>query len=155
MCVLEGFMDNDVSQNQSSNQASTNKSDDALAQAKKEMEEEGINYEDIIKKDVLELMGFSNLSEEKKSELHNKIKEAIENRVAARIFEALPEEERNKYSKIIEVGDAQEGYQFLISRDIDAAKWLAEETIMMKIELYQDGQMVKKQAAKLAASQAN
>lgn len=104
---------------------------------------DGISYEDLIQKDVLELMGFTNLEQSKKDDLHKKIQTTIENRVAARILDMLSEEDQEKYDKIIEVGDSEEGFEFLISRDIDAAEYMAEEMILMKIELLFDAKMVK------------
>lgn len=113
---------------------------------------DGISYEDLIQKDVLELMGFTNLEQSKKDDLHKKIQTTIENRVAARILDMLSEEDQEKYDKIIEVGDSEEGFEFLISRDIDAAEFMAQEMILMKIELLFDSQMVKKRLNQLQSN---
>jgi hypothetical protein len=133
---------NDVSQSQNSSDPGDN-SDAGTSKVS------GFSYDDILKKDILELMGFTDLPQNKREEMHRKIQEAIENRVAARIYDALEPEERDKYEEMLKLGSNDEAYEYLISRDIDAVKWLAEETIAMKVELVEDGKIVKKRFAEL------
>jgi len=133
---------NTISQSASSNQGTQNTGSG-------EVFDNGLTYEDIIQKDVLELMGFTNLTKEKSDELHQKIEVAIQNRVAARIFDALPEEERKEYERLTDESKNKEANDFLLSKGIDVNKWLTQETIVIKLELYEDGQVVKKRTEEL------
>jgi len=134
---------NDQNSNTGQNPQSTQ------ANAGDEVFDNGLSYEDIIQKDVLELMGFTKLTEEKSKELHEKIEVAIQNRVAARIFDALSEEDRKQYEKLTDEQKFKEANDFLLSKNIDANNWLVQETIVMKLELYEDGKVVKKRAEDL------
>jgi hypothetical protein len=133
-------MDSDDKTNvtpQTSSQSSQNDSTE-------EVFENGLNYEDIIKKDVLELMGFTTLTQEKKDELHKKIEEAVRNRVAARVFDELSEEDRKQYEKLTDEEKFKEANDFLKSKSIDVDSWFVQEAIAMKLELYEDGKVVRK-----------
>lgn len=115
--------------------------------------EDGLSYGDIVRKDILELMGFTTLSEERKQALYDKIERGIDNRVAARIFDALTEEERAQYQKLTDESKFEEAGQLLQSKGIDAKKWVLEETIIMKMELYEDSRYLKKKVAESAKKQ--
>lgn len=90
---------------------------------------------DILDKDIFELIGGENLSEEKKKELYLKIGETIENRVIARIDDRLNEQEREEWLKLIDEGDKAKMEEFLRSKNIDVAKMMVEEALIYKMEI--------------------
>jgi len=103
----------------------------------------GLSYKDIIEKDVLELMGFTTLTSEKKEELHQKIYQAIEDRVAARLYDIFNDAEREQYQKMLDEKKYEEIKVFLNSKKINIDKMLSEEAIAMKLELYEDSRFVR------------
>jgi len=108
--------------------------------------EDGVSYQDIIDKDILDLMGFTTLTPEKEDELRAKVNRAIEDRVGARIFDTLAPADRDAYKELLDQQNWAEANNFLSARQINANKWLAEEAVIMKMELYEDSRFVKKKA---------
>ena len=115
--------------------------------------EDGLSYGDIIRKDILELMGFTTLSEDRKKALYDKIERGVDNRVAGRIFDALNESDRAEYQRLTDGEKFEEAGQFLQSKGIDAKKWVLEETIIMKMELYEDSRYLKNKIAESGKKQ--
>jgi len=111
--------------------------------------DEFVTYEDIISKDILDLMGFSVLTEEKRNELHEKIYSSIEARIAEQILDRLSEAERNEYDQLLIAEKDQEGYEYLKKRGIIAEEILTTEVIIMKLELYEDSKVVRENALKI------
>lgn len=110
-------------------------------------------YQDIVEKDVLELMGFSTeLTQEKKDALHQKIEETLETRVAGRILDLLNEADRNSYDKLLIEENNQEAYDFLKQRGITAEELLTTEALIMKLELYEDSKVIKEETGKIIDS---
>lgn len=108
----------------------------------------GLSYKDIIQKDVLDLMGFTTLTPEKKEELHQKIYQAIEDRVAARLYEIFNEEDRTQYQSMLDEKKYDEIKTFLNSKGINIDKMLSDEAIAMKMELYEDSRFVRNKLKK-------
>jgi len=93
------------------------------------------SYEDILNKDILELMGAGDLSDEKKQELYTKMLETIQNRTIARIFDQLSPEDGEKLKQLIDSNNKTEIESFLKSKGVDIAKMMLEEAIIYKSEL--------------------
>lgn len=150
-------MDQDTSsqqQNSSASDSNLNSNDDTnkavISSGDKNAKfANGLTYEEIIEKDILELMGFTTLSEEKKQELYKKINEMVENRTASQIYDRLNETDRDEYDKLISSEKNKEAYDFLKARDIDINEILLTETIMLKLELYEDSTVVRKDAKQM------
>jgi len=111
--------------------------------------DEFVTYEDIISKDILDLMGFTELTDEKRNELHEKIYDSIEVRVAEQILDRLSEDDRNQYDQLLIAEKDQEGYDFLKERGIIPEEILTTEVIIMKLELYEDSKVVREKALKI------
>jgi hypothetical protein len=111
--------------------------------------DEFVTYEDIISKDILDLMGFTELTDKKRNELHEKIYSSIEVRVAEQILDRLSETERNEYDQLLIAEKDQEGYEFLKKRGIIPEEILTTEVIIMKLELYEDSKVVRENALKI------
>jgi fructose-1-phosphate kinase PfkB-like protein len=96
---------------------------------------EDYTYEDILNKDILELMGVGNLPEEKKRELYTKMLETIQNRTIARIFDQLSPEDGEKLKQLLDSDNKTEIESFLKSKGVEIAKMMLEEAIIYKAEL--------------------
>ncbi len=105
-----------------------------------------ISYDDIINKDILELMGAKNLPEEKKKELYTKILETIQNRTIAKIAQMLSDDDLENWRKIADTKDKTRMNEFLNSKSIDLTKMMTEEAIIYKLELYEISKPIRKAA---------
>lgn len=92
-----------------------------------------VSYEDILNKDILELMGAKNMPEEEKKNLYTKILETIQNRVIARVADSLTDEDMKKWAEI--KGDKEKATQFLADKGIDLGKLYLQEALIYKTEL--------------------
>lgn len=90
---------------------------------------------DILDKDLLELMGVKNMSEEKKAELYQKMAQTVQDRVVARIDDQLDEKGRAEFIKLIDNGDKVKTEEYLKAKNIDVAKLLVEEAIIYKTQM--------------------
>jgi len=91
--------------------------------------------QDIIDKDLLELMGAQNMPQKQKAELYLKMADTIQNRVIARIDDALSDLERQEWLKLLDEGDNAKMEQFLKNKNLDPAKLLVEEALIYKTEI--------------------
>ena len=94
-----------------------------------------ISYDDIINRDILDLMGAQNMPEEKKKELYTKIIETIENRVVSRISGELSENDLEEWKKLADEGNKEKMQTFLKSKNIDLNQLMIQETLFYKSEL--------------------
>lgn len=91
--------------------------------------------QNILDKDLLELMGAADMPQEKKQELYTKMAQTVQNRVIARIDDKLSGQEREEWLKIIDENDKSKMEEFLRSKNLDVAKMLVEEAIIYKTEI--------------------
>jgi len=97
------------------------------------------NLTHLLDKDILEIIGGKDLSQEKKEKLYTRMAETIQNRVIARIYDKLSEENAIQVDSLLESDDKNQLEQFLKEKNIDLAKMLLAEAIVYKsemIELY-------------------
>jgi hypothetical protein len=94
-----------------------------------------LSYDDIIDKDILELMGAKDMTPEEKEETYKKMLETIQNRVFARIGDVIKDEDVEEMRKAIEKGDKTEYLTFLKSKGVNLEKIYAEEALIYKIEM--------------------
>lgn len=90
---------------------------------------------DIIDKDIFELLAAKDMAQEKKQELYQKMAETVQNRVIARIDDALSEPDRQEWLKILDEQNKEKAEAFLRERNLDAPKMLIEEALIYKMEL--------------------
>lgn len=93
-----------------------------------------LNYDDILNKDLLELLGLGNVSDEEKGEMYTKMGETIENRVIARVADQMTDEELDKWSELADEDPATAG-ENLREKGIDIPTLIAEESLIYKTEL--------------------
>ncbi|TSC93562.1 MAG: Uncharacterized protein CEN91_208 [Candidatus Berkelbacteria bacterium Licking1014_85] len=91
--------------------------------------------QDILNKDILELMGAKNMPEDKKAELYQKMLETIQNRVIARIADELSDADLDTFKTLADAGDKQKLEEFLTSKNIDIAKLMLQEALIYKTEM--------------------
>lgn len=101
-------------------------------------------YQDILEKDVLELMGAKDMAEDKKQNLYSKILETVQNRAIARISDQLSEQDFVQWQQVAESKDQQKMQDFLKSHDIDLSKIMLQEALVYKIELTELSQPIRK-----------
>jgi len=91
--------------------------------------------EDILNKDILELLGIQDLDQAKKQEIYQTMMQTIQNRVMARILDQLKPEEAEEWKNLLDSQDKQKAEEFLRSRKIDVAKLMLEEAVIYKTEI--------------------
>lgn len=93
-----------------------------------------VDYEDVINKDILELLGYDeSLPEEKRDELYTKIVDTIQNRLLLSILDRLSDEDMKEF---LELGDDGEGFRrFFEEKNIDVTQLLMKEALIFKTEL--------------------
>ncbi|MCL5795633.1 MAG: DUF5663 domain-containing protein [Patescibacteria group bacterium] len=94
-----------------------------------------LNYEEILDKNILDILGAKNMSEEQKRNIFTKALETIQNRVIMRISDKLSEPEVDEWKKILDSGDKKQAEMFLKNKGLDLPKLLAEEALIYKTEL--------------------
>lgn len=95
----------------------------------------GLSYDEIIDKDIIELMGGKDMKPEEKEEIYKKMLETIQNRAFARIGDFIKDEDVAEMREIIEKGDKDEYLKFLKSKGVNLEKIYAEEALIYKIEM--------------------
>lgn len=95
----------------------------------------GISYEDIIQKDLLELMGAKDMPPEQKTDLYKTMVETVENRVFARIDDQLSDEDAKKIAALVEAKDKAGFFVLLEEKGIDVNKIYMEEALIYKMEM--------------------
>lgn len=105
-----------------------------------------VSYDDIITKDIFDLMGAKNMSEEDKKNLYTKILETIQNRVVARMADKLTDADTEKWLEVKKTNDKKKMNQFWTSKGIDINKLFLQEALIYKVELAQISAPIRKAA---------
>jgi len=93
------------------------------------------SIEDIINKDILELMGAKNMSDEEKLKLYKKIADTIYDRVFIKIDNMLSDKDVEDWKKVLDTKDSKQIQEFLQSKNIDFMKMVLEESLIYKTEI--------------------
>jgi len=93
------------------------------------------DIDDIINKDILEILGAKNLTDDEKLKLYEKISDTIENRVFVRIDDKLTDSDVEEWKQVLNTGDNKKIQEFLQSKGIDFMKMLLEEALIYKTEV--------------------
>jgi hypothetical protein len=94
-----------------------------------------VGPDEILNKDILDLIGMSHLAEEEKGKLYQTMVETIERRVVGRVDEMLSDEEAEEWKKIVDAKDRQGFSDFLKEKSIDLVQIYAQEALIYKTEL--------------------
>lgn len=90
---------------------------------------------EILEKNVLELMDLQDIPEEQKQEWYEKIAATIQNRVILRLDEVLGPEDGTQWAALVESGDRTQMDAFLAERNIDLERMTIEEAAIFKTQL--------------------
>ena len=90
---------------------------------------------EIFDKDVLELIGGQNISQEEKEKAYLQMAETVQNRTIARIYGELSEADGKELDQLIDTGDQQKVDEFLQSKNIDMTGYLVKEAIIYKMQI--------------------
>lgn len=94
-----------------------------------------LSIDEIIDKDILELMGAKDMPEEQKESIYQKMLETIELRVIARVEDGLSDEEISQARILIENNEKEKFLELLKNKEINTDKLFAEEALIYKIEM--------------------
>lgn len=92
-------------------------------------------YDEIVEKDILELLDLNDLPDDKKRELYEKLYRTVENRVILRLDNLLEEAELDEWKKTLETRDRAAANAYLKTKDIDLPRMMLEETAILKAQL--------------------
>jgi len=89
--------------------------------------------DDLLEKDIIELLGLEHLEENQKKDLRAKIMKTVENRVILRLNEEL--KEKNLLEEFEKITDEAEIRKFLANHDINTDQMFLEEALLLKTQL--------------------
>lgn len=93
------------------------------------------SYQDIIEKDIFELLDLQQIPAAEREELATKLYNTIENRVILRLDTIMEAADVEAWKKYLEAGDRQGADAFLLSKQIDIQKILIEEAAILKAQV--------------------
>lgn len=93
-----------------------------------------ISPEDLIEKNIFEVLGINDISETQKTKLLDKIMAMLEARVSARVLDELNDEDLKAFEEISE-NDKETIVNFLKAKNLDLDKITAEETLILKLDI--------------------
>lgn len=108
------------------------------------------DVDELLKKDIIEILGLSHLPEERKNSLREKILSTVQNRVMLRIGEML--EKKGKTSDFAKVDSDETVERFFAENGIDTDKIFFEEAIAYKAQLATTAEFVSKGVAPRVAT---
>ncbi len=95
-----------------------------------------ISYDDIVQKDILELLDLEGLPEKEKQAIYQKLYQTVENRAILRIDYLLKsDDDIAAWKSLLEKGDRAAADAFLKTKNIDVQRILIEESAMLKAQL--------------------
>ncbi len=94
-----------------------------------------IDTSDLISEDIFKLVGLESMNEAEKQRLYGQFEETIRNRVIARLFDKLTDEQAEEFAKFAQSKDSAGMTNFLQSINIDLQLMMAQEAIIYKSEL--------------------
>lgn len=94
-----------------------------------------VSYDDILNKDILELLGVKDMEEAKKNELYKKMLDTIQNNAFLRILDSLSQEDSDKFQELIDGDNPESIKDFLKEHDIDLQKIMMEEALIYKSDM--------------------
>jgi hypothetical protein len=95
----------------------------------------GMSYDDLIERDIFDLLGVKEMTPEDKKETLKNMVETIKGRVMVRIDGELSDDEALELKNIALAGD-EKGFQEMMKKvGIDTQKLFAEEALIYKLQL--------------------
>lgn len=94
-----------------------------------------VSVNEIMDKDILELLGVQGMSEEQKDQFYKDMLETVHRRVLSRIDKLITDEDAAEWKTIVEAKDAEGYKKFLKDHDINLDELYTEETLLYKFEM--------------------
>lgn len=91
-----------------------------------------LTYNDVLTKDILDLLNLSNLPDDEKEKIKGIMEETIKNRIIARVIDALSEEDQKSWENM---QSEEDKVSFLTSKNINLEKIAMEEAMIYKYEV--------------------
>lgn len=91
--------------------------------------------EEILEKDILDIIGASDMSDSEKQEMYQKMNDTIANRVTARIVDSLNDDDVDTWIKLLDSNNQQEANTFMSDRGVDIAEIIAKEALLYKTQI--------------------
>ena len=91
--------------------------------------------DDILEKNILDLLDLQDIPEEKKQEIYQKLYKTVESRVILRMDSLLNDAEAAEWGKLLEANDRAASDAFLKERHIDVEQLMLQESAIFKAEL--------------------
>ncbi len=111
-----------------------------------------LSAEDIINKDIFELMGVSDMSEEQKVELSKQITDTIEKKVFAQIVEKLSDNEIPRWKQLLETGSSADIKDFLAKHNMNLNNLMTQTALDYKTEMADVATPLRKAQQKTAST---
>lgn len=93
------------------------------------------NYDEFIDDGIFKLLGIDDMSENDKEELLKKMFKTIENRVVAKVMDALPDSETEAVKDAVTATNKDKFYEILKRHNINLEKLYAEEALIYKLQM--------------------
>lgn len=90
--------------------------------------------EEILKKDIFELLKIDSADEQTKSQILKTMTNTIDARVTARVADLLDDKDSQSFKEIAEKGNPEDIVQFLVDKKIDLPLIVSEEATKYKVE---------------------
>lgn len=95
----------------------------------------GVKFDDLFNKDIIELMGLTNLTDAEKEKLKMDMLETIQMRVMARIETQITDEDVPTWKAVVESGDQEKINEYLVNKGINIEELMAQEALVYKLEM--------------------
>ncbi len=109
---------------------------------------QGVSPDDIVSKDLFELLDLEDMPEDQKNEIRAKVLETIRDRTLLRIRDLLSDQEFDEYKKLLEAPEGSDSDkaidEFLAAKNVDVNQLTVEETILVKMQAVQAMQGLEK-----------
>jgi hypothetical protein len=95
----------------------------------------GITYDDVLDKDILELLGLKDLSDDEAKEIYDKMFQTIQDRVILDMVEKMSDEDFASLETAVEAKNKDKFEELVTKNHIDVVNLYAQEALAYKIEL--------------------
>lgn len=93
------------------------------------------NLKDLFDKDIFELLHLSDIPQEQKDYLLEKLEEGIQKRVITRIATMITDEQAKQFGELANKNDVEGMKKFFVDNNIDVVRVAAEEGMRYRVEL--------------------
>lgn len=94
-----------------------------------------ITPEQLLESNIFDSLGFDKLDEKQKQDMLVQLAESVTNGVLVRIYDALPETERDEWQKMVEAGQNEAAAKFLTDHNLNINELAAQEALVLKTKL--------------------